>query len=316
MTESVPEDLETIRNLLGIENKILKTQLGGNSRIYIVDTKERIVVIKKYLGDTDRRIRSMTREIRALDFLKTNKVFQVPLLIESAKNDFMIIMEYIEGVKPKSNSQSMSEIVNFLKSLKATYNRNPSFPPAIDGIENTRDLLFQIQTRILNLENQCISSELILEANKSFDRLASMDYTRTNFDKTYSVSDLGVHNMIKKGNRIRFIDLEFFGSDSPIKVIGDFLLHPRNTYSEKLNLQLLENLAPTYKVNKSAIAEYLPLSALKWALIVMRRLKSSETFSNRDSDRKIANLAMQYLSMSRCSGEELLKNAVYCSSTP
>jgi hypothetical protein len=316
MTESLPEDLETIRKLLGIKIKILKTQLGGNSRIYVVDTKERIVVVKKYLGDTDRRIRSMTREIRALNFLKTNEVFQVPLLIESAKNDFMVIMEYIEGVKPKSNSQSMSAIVNFLESLKATYVCNPSFPSAIDGIESTRDLLVQIQTRILNLENQRISGELILEANKSFERLASMDYSRTKFDKTYSVSDLGVHNMIKKGNRIKFIDLEFFGSDSPIKVIGDFLLHPKNTYSDELNLKLWESLAPIYKIDEPAIAEYLPLAALKWALIVMRRLKPADTSTKVNSEKEFVDLAMQYLSMSRCTGEELLKKTVYCASVP
>ena len=304
-------DLQSIRKLLGPEIEILKHLPGGNSKIYLIETEERIVVAKKYKGDINRRTESMNREIKALNFLRMKNVLLVPELLDYAQDDFIVIMEYVEGVHPEPNSQSIKEIINFLKLLRVVYDEDSSFSKAIDGIEMTSDLLDQIQRRLSILEIQMKRNRLIVEAQKSFKQLNTLNFTTKISSKTYSVSDLGIHNMLQNGNTIRFLDLEFFGSDSPVKVIGDFLLHPRNTFPGNLKLELLADLTSFYKIPQSAIEEYLPLAALKWALIVMRRIVGDKDLSTENSFIEAETLALNYIVMSRCNGEDLLSRTVY-----
>jgi hypothetical protein len=304
-------DLQSIRKLLRLEIEILKQLPGGNSEIYLVETEEKIVVAKKYKGDINRRIESMNREIKALNFLRMKNVFLVPELLDYSRDDFIVVMEYIEGVHPEPNSKCMNEIINFLKLLKVIYDEDASFSEAIDGIDTTSDLLNQIQRRLSSLEIQMKRNGLIIEAQKSFKELNALNFTTRISSKTYSVSDLGIHNMIQCGDIFRFLDLEFFGSDSPVKVIGDFLLHPRNTFPNDLKLELLTNLISFYKIPQTSIEEYLPLAALKWAVIVMRRLVGDKDPSKENAFCEAENLALNYISMSRCNGEELLLSTVY-----
>jgi hypothetical protein len=311
MSKTEFTDLQSIRKLLGPEIEILKRLPGGNSKIYLIETEERIVVAKKYKGDINRRIESMNREIKALNFLRMKNVLLVPELLDYAQDDFIVIMEYLEGVHPEPNSQSINEIINFLKLLKVVYDEDSSFYKAIDGIETTSDLLDQIQRRLSILEIQMKRNRLIVEAQKSFKQLNALNFTTKISSKTYSVSDLGIHNMLQNGSIIRFLDLEFFGSDSPVKVIGDFLLHPRNTFPGDLKLELLADLTSFYKIPQSAIEEYLPLSALKWALIVMRRIVGDKNLSKKNSFIEAETLALNYIAMSRCKGEDLLSSTVY-----
>ena len=60
---------------------------------------------------------------------------------------------------------------------------------------------------------------------------------------TLSVSDLGTHNIISSKGVYNFIDFEFFGLDSIHKLVGDFLLHPRNEFKETEMLRFMESIS-------------------------------------------------------------------------
>ena len=60
---------------------------------------------------------------------------------------------------------------------------------------------------------------------------------------TLSVSDLGTHNIISSESVYNFIDFEFFGLDSIHKLVGDFLLHPRNEFKEAEMSRFMESIS-------------------------------------------------------------------------
>ena len=222
----------------------------------------------------------------------------------------MIVMEHLQGLEPKPNGESMEAIIAFSKTLKSTYRDDDSFPNSIDGIEKTSDLLAQIENRINLMKGEMFNEDFLLQAKACLNVLSSRDYEDKAWDKTYSVSDLGVHNMIKCEGGIRFYDLEFFGADSPIKLIGDFLLHPRNNFSQTLRNRFVYELKTVYGVTESAIAEYLPLSALKWSMIAMRRRNVKNSSISKISQRKIEDLAYKYMNMSQFNAAKLLHETV------
>lgn len=314
MNNIEPEEIEAIARLVGPNVSVLRTIFGGNSKVFILKVNNTSLIAKKYMGETNRAKLSMEREIAALSFLRKKHMKLVPEIFDFCIQDSLVIMEFLQGRSPDANSKSMQEIIFFLQALKEIYKKDSSFPVSVEGIRKTSDLINQIEVRILQLELQGVASDLLKEVRISFDKLRLRTYMEIEWEPTYSVSDLGVHNMLEMGGVIRFLDFEFFGSDSPVKVIGDFLLHPRNIFSDAERVQFLTQSARIFKIPHSAIAEYLPLSSLKWALIVMRRLVPGSLITNLNSERESLGLATKFLSMSFCSGEELLEKTVYCRS--
>lgn len=314
MNNIEPEELKAIASLVGPNVSVLKTIFGGNSKVFVLKVNNTSLIAKKYMGETTRAKVSMEREIAALSFLRKNHFKLVPEIFDFRMQDSLVIMEFLQGRSPDANSKSMQEIILFLQTLKEIYKKDSSFPVSVEGISKTSDLINQIEVRIVQLESQGLRSDLLKEVKNSFDELRLRSYIEIEWEPTYSVSDLGVHNMIEMGGVIKFLDFEFFGSDSPVKVIGDFLLHPRNIFSDTERVQFLAQSARIFKIPYSVIVEYLPLASLKWALIVMRRLVPGSLITNLNSERESLGLATKYLSMSSCSGEEVLEKTVYCRS--
>jgi len=310
MDRDFENDYVIIQELLGRNVKIAKTIHGGNSLIFTVKIQNMNVVVKKYLGNEIRKSTSMNRESSALHFLNQNDVSIVPKLLLVSPENFMIVMEHLQGSEPKPNGDSMEAIIAFSKTLRLIYSDDDSFPNSIDGIEKTSDLLAQIGSRINSMKGEICNEDFLLQARKYLSVLSSRDYEDKVWDKTYSVSDLGIHNMIKGEGGIRFFDLEFFGADSPVKLIGDFLLHPRNNFSRTLRKRFLNELSTVYGVTESAIADYLQLSALKWSVIVMRRLQMEKSPASKIGKGKIEDLAYRYMGLSQCHGEQLLQKIV------
>jgi hypothetical protein len=310
MNRNFENDYEIIQGLLGSNAKITKAIHGGNSQIFIVNIQNKRVVVKKYLGNEIRKNTSMNREVSALNFLCRNNAQVIPELLFINSEHSIIVMEYLQGFEPKPTRESIEAIIGFSKTLNSIYREDDSFPNSIDGIEKSSDLLAQIENRINSIKAGSCNGDFLLQVKACLNVLASRDYEDKVWDKTYSVSDLGVHNMIKCKEGIRFYDFEFFGADSPIKLIGDFLLHPRNHFSRKLRNRFAHELKTFFGVTESAIAEYLPLSALKWSMIVLRRRHVDNSSNSKISQSKTEQLAYTYMKMSQYNGAKLLQETV------
>jgi hypothetical protein len=263
------------------------------------------------LGVLERRTSALKREVRAINFLNSKNFKLIPSLLDVSEENSLVVLEHLRGVEPIPNREAMDAIIHFIQLLKKIHAQDGTFPDAVDSISNSTDLLKQIENRIISLQQEKSVYEIVQHARTILSRLSILNYDSKVFDRTYSVSDLGLHNMIRCNDGFRFFDLEFFGADSPVKLIGDFLLHPKNTFLGDFRLNFHKELTQFFNVYDTAISEYLPLSALNWSLIIARRAVKEDCSTLRKMQGNSLNLAWDYLKKSECEGSQLLRETVY-----
>jgi hypothetical protein len=247
--------------------------LGGNSIVYQIKVGELDLVVKEYKGEVERKIRSFQREKSALHFLNQNEVTFVPKIIYSQERLGFIVTEFILGDIPKPNRQSIEAILEFTKKLHELFQVDSTFPYAVDAGIKLCDIQTQISERIAYVTNEFKSyipriKEIALAIDMRQQKVVSQSKL------TYSVSDLGLHNALLFRDEIFFIDLEFFGKDSPYKLIGDFLLHPQNRFSQLDNAYFLDESMSIFDINRNHLKDYVGLLAVKWSLICIKRLQN------------------------------------------
>lgn len=246
---------------------------GGNSFIHKIKLGNSLLAVKEYIGNAERITSSFQRETSALRFLNDFKVITVPNILYSQENLGFIVMEYINGKKPKANRQSIDAILNFIESLRDLFLKDPSFAFAVDAGTSLLELQNQIEVRLA--QGKYKSREFVPKVERILDRLRkSSDDKNIGNNLTYSVSDLGLHNSLVSEKGYFFFDLEFFGKDSPYKMIGDFLLHPQNHFSKVDNEYFLERSFSLFNLNREYLAKIFVYLATKWSLICIKRLEN------------------------------------------
>jgi hypothetical protein len=217
----------------GIKIEELKKSIGGNSKLYKFMLNGKSYVLKVYVGETVKKTQSRKREIETLYFLKNFDLFQIPKLILEFSPDDGLCLQYIPGKNPKQNNRTNLEILYAFRNLKKIYKDSPGFMNAVDACFSTSDVIEQIENR---LQKTDFFNNRVLE--KSLDKVKEL--TQVEFPKsslTYSFSDVGAHNMIRRFRKYWFIDFEFFGQDSAVKMISDYMLHPKSCLIQFLSLQ-------------------------------------------------------------------------------
>ena len=311
MNEYFEADRSLFEKLLNSKVEIIKQICGGNSKISVLKIKNEIIVAKHYMGNVERKRISLEREVSALEFLKAKKVGCVPKVIQVHKELSITFLEYLPGKIPASNKDTLFQMIAFVKLLKNAHNQDNSFPDAVGKVKAIPDLLIQIENRLTSLEYLLPNSNFIQGAHDIFSGLASFNFISIFPPDTYSVSDFGTHNMLCINGSCKFLDLEFFGADSPVKLIADFLLHPQNTFSRPLRSIFYKELKEFFNMDDSVILELLPLYALNWGLIVLRRLEISRGATTLDAEKEILTLAASFFNKALCSGNQILAEAIY-----
>ena len=295
---------------------------GGNSSVYKGHLPNGMTVaIKEYIGDKFRIERMLSREVESIKFLRSFGIENIPEVIEIQYELGLIVYRWIDGNEPHPDSKSMDELVNFCISLKEIYNLGNSFENSIDAVFSFSELESQISNRIQELEKTFPSLEVNDLCHSLREKLrACMNIKKnTSFtNKTFSVSDLGTHNMIASKRGSCFIDFEFFGLDSVNKMVGDFVLHPKNKFNQNDISIFVSSVSNTFEWDSDELMEILPLLTLKWALIAYARtfkevsLKGIVKIGNSDIDK---SLGTQYLKYFDLSGQIGVNNSVksFCS---
>jgi hypothetical protein len=275
------------------ESHLITSIKGGNSLIYKCRTSAGSYVgVKLYLGDYHRCVRSMEREVESLNFLYENKFAFVSRLIAFNPSTPSICYEWIEGETPNINSLVKNQVISALVNLNSLYELNPNFPPAIDALPSASALRKQIANRIsqakIYLQNYPATFKALEKAVES-----KTSYLQ-NYEKlpvnTFSFSDIGVHNMVMNSkSELYFLDFEFFGTDSKVKMLCDLFAHPKTIFSKDEIFILAHKLCVTdYEFN--CILKILPEIAVKWALITSRRVSNEFLV-----DKKSVNLFLEQI---------------------
>jgi len=263
----------------GIDEKnVISTLKGVNSIIYKCQkTDGSYIGVKEYLGDATRCIRSMEREVDSINFLYQHNFKNIAKLISFNKLKPSICYEWIDGSIPEGNNFIKSQIVDALVSLKLIHNFNPNFPLAIDAVSSLTKLNEQIEQRMLVAKTYLNDYPSIWQLIKKSQVLKVKDsFLNDTFPiNTFSFSDIGTHNMIINSvSKVYFLDFEFFGADSKVKMIADIFSHPRTIFTKEEIISLAFKLSLSDCEFKQLI-NIIPEIAIKWALITSRRLSGN-----------------------------------------
>jgi hypothetical protein len=243
-------------------------QIGGNSKLYKFRLQGKKYALKVYTGNNERITRSRNREISAIQFLRNSKYYHVPKIDIDLSPVDGLCMEFLPGKNPRQSKNINKLILNTLRDLKSLYQLDSSFVNAVDASFESSDVIKQIESR---LQGDDIWN--LREMQAIFAKLKSVENVKFPISSfTYSFSDIGSHNMIVFLRKHWFIDLEFFGRDSAVKMIADYLLHPKNVFEEKMIIECTRIAEREFGVDTELLMKSVPFFAAKWATIVARRL--------------------------------------------
>ena len=168
---------------------------------------------------------------------------------------------------------------------------------AIDATFSTSDLVDQIERRLQ--EGDLLESSRIKFALEKLKLVEPIKFPESSL--TYSFSDIGAHNMIVHFGRYWFIDLEFFGRDSAVKMISDYLLHPKNVFTTKTLKRSTDVAENIFGINQELLLKSTPFFAAKWAIIVAKRLTRG---APSDVKLEMSNRVRNYLELASLSDME------------
>ncbi len=273
--------------------KILKEVFGGNSYVLkgaLADGT--LIAIKEYSGDSLRKKRMLIREQTAIQFLRKNGIGNIPEILEIRPDLGLIVFNWIEGSQPFADHQAMDALITMCTNLHQIYDNGILFDNAIDAAYSDTDIIKQITNRISQLKVNHNSKTIKALCDQIVFRLNTC-LTPQNLSSrfkrlTLSISDLGLHNVLMAKNSYNFIDFEFFGVDSVTKLVGDFLLHPRNEFNEIEIIRFIEHIIGITNLDISEVKDVLPLLVLKWSLIAYGRTLKEANMHR--SNKKLDNL--------------------------
>jgi hypothetical protein len=217
----------------------------------------------------------LSREEKTIAFLRGHGIRNIPEIMEVRTDLGLIVYRWIEGNTPLANHEAMSAIINMHGALEEIQNNGGIFDNAIDAAFSLPEISDQISTRIQQFQMTYPTvniSDLCDQLNERLRSCISNQSQDSEFTQhTLSLSDLGTHNIICSGKVYNFIDFEFFGLDSIHKLVGDFLLHPRNEFKETEMLRFIESISKISNWDPIELNKVMPLLTLKWAVIAYGR---------------------------------------------
>lgn len=225
----------------------------------------------------------------------------IPKIFHSDYNNKSLVIKYLAGKKiNKNQSKYIGKIIQFLGYLqkkKKFFEINKIY--AQDACLKFEDHLNNTYSKIKNLEKK-IKSKNSSYLNFIKDLKIRYDTKKKNIEKQYSKtkickknldrlivspSDFGFNNILKKNNKIYFIDFEYAGLDDPLKLCFDFLSNPNTKMPKIKKLEFLRKFAKKFKINNiiKIYNDLIDFYYLKWAIIILNYHQKKNKSNLRES---------------------------------
>ena len=273
-----------------------KIQLGGgrNSSVFSMQFEKSQCILKWFNFGQNREQRFL-KELSFLNYCYGKNIKTVPEVISFDSNALYIIETLLPGSKPDMiQIKDTTQAGTFISSINnATTEDFFIFGDATDsfvGIEEIFEDLFSrfstLQSEIKHSTNHFLQNPFIKLVQEMLDNLtrirSEVDDEAQSFlgkltiSSILSPSDFGFHNTIRNASTLSFIDFEYSGMDSPLKLIGDFLMQPDYQLSSDLEESFLESLSFLFESKVSVFPAKLKyLFGCKWVLIITKSLLRS-----------------------------------------
>lgn len=242
------------------EYKIEKgTNKGLNSKVFkIKDIYNNNYALKLYSQKNDKRGK---REKQFLEHSLRSGATNSPILkeYESVEDPGWIVMSWIEAEEiVEIDKEGINAIIDFTSKIRNTEGQkvifakdaNTKIEKTIEGMRKRNiELKQKIETRTNNQQVKTWIRENIIT---TFEEI----YNNTRTTRIYkqstpvnglimSVSDVGIHNMKRNGDKYFFYDFEYAGKDDSAKLFCDIILQPRHKMSDSLREYTLEKYINT-----------------------------------------------------------------------
>ena len=293
--------LTTLEYLQIEEDRILEEHQGGNSLVLKCEGKgSRDFGLKIYLGDISRQQQMINRESKAILFLESCSFLNIPRNFNPNFELNVVTFDWFEGEKGHNDDEGLQQLLRMTLDLYALTADHNDFPNAVDAAFNTDEIKIQLRERLERIErinDQKSLSISTAEIESRIEIALAKIPTQLKFNEiSLSLSDMGTHNLLRANDkRYQFIDFEFFGRDSLVKLMADFWLHPQNQFSNSSIHSFQESLSEATGWDSTNLMRTLPLFTLKWSLIAyareLRDLKSGNLPSAKtpSSSSKVVN---------------------------
>lgn len=232
--------------------EILSTQIiigGVNSKITKVHTLTGNYCIKQY-NSADGKERQH-REKEFLLICNNGGIMNIPRYIGSDQRNNITLMEWLEGeTLEKLEDCDIDKIGDFIGKLimletrkgkdNGMGNASESYRSFEDIGEATKKRIEEcnllINSKVFSQTNveavERTKEELKEEIERFKIKQENLELWNPDKLKRYiSPSDVGIHNTLKFGKELRFLDFEYAGYDDISKQIADWVMQPKQTFS-------------------------------------------------------------------------------------
>lgn len=272
--------------LAGVKaSEVVQASGGGNSRVYMVATPDRLYALKEYPTiENDTRNRLET-ERHALELMHWHGIHSVPELI-AARAPYAL-MSWVDGFVIKEPKEAdIDDAAVFLGTLQHISKKTHAedMPLASEACLSGQIIVNQLEARVAALmphtqENPALMKFLSQQFMPAFTkRFMASKKNYPGFakelsqeERTLIAADFGFHNMMRTlDGKLYFIDFEYFGWDDPVKLMCDFLLHPATPLSPAMKKNFYNYSLSIYGPSIAPrFAAYFPLFGLRWMLILL-----------------------------------------------
>lgn len=281
------------RRLVG-EPVLHMRRIGGgrNSRVFRVETADRVFALKKYPSIEDDPRDRLGVETNALRWMAKHQLDMVPRVIATDTISNSALLSWAEGsVVRDVVASDIDQAVDFLTALEGHLG-SQEFPAnhlASEACLSGAEIERQLRKRVAALGGLECEPNLQAFLAKEFagaleDRLAaarkvlssaglSLERELEPTQRSLVPSDFGFHNALRDGaGRLTFIDFEYFGWDDPAKFTADTLHHPGTPVATELQSRFriaAERLYGRDPDFATRLAAFYPLFGLRWVLILL-----------------------------------------------
>lgn len=288
-----PNDLQPLTE--GTNNKVYKVRIGRDN-----------LVVKSYaesINSTER----LFKEYNFLLLCQNNNINNVPKIKFIDENLVMICETYISGTNISSSSYYIEAMIIFISSLNSNIPLYDVNFNATDAIFTSEELFESVKERISKVQSDSSRDKELKELFSESLKLLVQDEKKNQsiknfFDKfsrrVISPSDLGPENMIYSGKPF-FIDFEYSGLDSNIKMALDLVTRPSINFEKFTNSQIEKLFLEVMGFEIDSIPlSLVQIFKLKWILIEYSSILRREIeFSKNDLELRINNYNLAVMEM-------------------
>jgi len=255
---------------------------NGNQKVFKFSVDKKYYVLKLFFETNNNNLR-FYRELYFYKFMKKNNNKSTPKLVHFNKKKKFLITNYILHKKIIKIVSRINYAINFIKKINS-YKINDYKYLASETSKNLNEYIFLIEAKLTQLKQSDFFKEkkyLFIKIEKTWKNNVKINLKKnhsnisinkfSNF-RCLSPSDLSFDNMLVSNNKGYFIDFEHAGIDDPVKLINDFLLHPKNNISKKYETYIIEKMSNIFDKTgglQRRVMFFKDYFRLRWIFIIL-----------------------------------------------